>query len=427
MDRLFYKRVADRLINYQLFFTILVPFGTQAVIMLLSVPYAMYMRCVEKDERYTLCNFFAFRSTCASPYGCFPQFILFMQSFWCQLGNTVTGFPTPFLSVTMIGILMNFMLIFTAFFALVYLKTSFKQNHLVGCILVIVSSLVSMNVELKDGSVGSYVDSHGHKATSSPIWYLIFLAGTAPMGFANVYTQKYLQAWDQDIMYASLWGGYWQCIAAVMFFPCNWIPLPAPATAQIPSESFQFMRNAIICSMGKAPTSDPNDLLCESDGGSAFYWFAMYLLFCTSFNILGNWLMKYMSATWQTAGSVLCLDLSAMLASSPMIMGAEATPVTFEQWLGLSLAGLGLWQYSQSKEVSVIDDAIPVSADVVMDPELAMSARSHGSRRSSFFDSPLKEGLMSPSAVRDVLIMFDRPLVDAAESVPDELPPFPAA
>lgn len=397
VDRIFYKRVADRLVNYQLFFSILVPFGTQAAIMILAVPYALYMRHVEKDERYTLLNFFAYRSSCASSFGPFPQFILFMQSFYAQLGNTLTGFPTPFLGVTMIGILMNFMLVFTAFFAVVYLGTKFKSNHLAGCMLIILSSIVSCNVEMKDGSLGSYVNSHGQAALASPVWYIVFLVGTIPMGFSQVYTQKYLQLWDQDIMYASLWGGYWQCIAALMFFPCNWIPLPAPAEAQLPSQSLAYIRNGLICAMGSAPTEDPNDQLCVSDGGSAMFWFSMYLFFCTSFNVLGAWLMKYMSATWSTAGSVLCLDLSAMMSSMRWIMGPEARPMTLEQILGLALACCGMWQYSSAAEET---DYAPEQEALAASTNLEASFKSKASLLSSLFNSPQRgaaAGLLSPA------------------------------
>merc|ERR1719478_892629 len=195
-------------------------------------------------------------------------------------------------------------------------------------------------------------------------------------------------------MYATLWGGWWQCIAAIMFFPCNWIPLPDPAEVQLPSQSLTFIRNGILCTLGQAPTSDPNDQLCVSDGSSALYWFAMYLLFCTSFNVLGAWLMKYMSATWSTAGSVLCLDLSAMLSSVRCIMGPEARPMTLEQVLGLALACLGMWQYS-----AVAEETRYVGAEA---EELAASGLVRkSSGLSSFFNSPQRgaaAGLLSPNA-----------------------------
>merc|ERR1719353_1956339 len=120
--------------------------------------------------------------------------------------------------------------------------------------LVILSSLASCNVEMLDGTFGSYVNSHGVV------------------------------------------------------------------------ESASFLQNAALCLLGYAPSEDPRDQLCVADG-TALLWFGLYITCCTAFNVLGCWLMKSMSATWCTVGSVLCLYLTAVFASSELLMGPEARPI----------------------------------------------------------------------------------------------------
>lgn len=353
VDRVFFKRVNDRLANYQLFFaSFLFPIGLQLVQMLLTVGYVWYFRYYKGDLRYSLWNFCKFHSPLACRYGAFSQLILFYQSVWGQLGNAITALPTAFLNITTVGLLLNFGVITTAFFARFYLGTRFRPCHYLGCALIIASSLVAINRELASGTLGQYVDANGETAQASGLWYVIFLIGVVPMGFANVYNQKYLQEDDLDIMYASYWGGIWQILAGFLFFPCNWIPLPSPATSQAPSDSLNYIWNGCLCTVGIAPSQAPLDLVCEAQGGSPAVWFAVYLLCTMSFNVLLNWLTKYMSATWANIGSVLCLDLSAVLSMSRFLMGSEARDVTLEQYLALVLAALAMAVYTVEPEVA---------------------------------------------------------------------------
>jgi len=76
----------------------------------------------------------------------------------------------------------------------------------------------------------------------------------------------------------------------------------------------------------------------------------VYLLFNVSFNVLLLWLTKRMSATWATIATVLCLDLTCLFSMSPVLLGDEAQPVTFQQYLGLILAGVAMWTYNLRPE-----------------------------------------------------------------------------
>jgi len=363
VDRVFFKRVNDRLANYQLFFAaLLFPIGIQLTQFLLTVAYIWYYRYYLGDKRYSMWNFMKWSSPLACRNGAFPQRILFYQSVVGQIGNAVTALPTAFLNITTVGLLLNFGVITTAFFARFYLGTRFSACHYLGCALIIASSLVAINRELADGTLGTYVDAEGGVQQASGLWYVIFLIGVVPMGFANVYNQKYLQEDDLDIVYASWWGGMWQIVAGVMFFPVNWIPLPSPATAQAPGDTLTYLYNGCLCTFGIAPTSDPLDLVCAAGGGSPAMWFLVYLCCTMTFNVLLNWLTKYMSATWANIGSVLCLDLSAILSMSPLLMGSEARPVTLEQYLALFLAGIAMAVYTLQGELQ--------PAPKVIDPPL---------------------------------------------------------
>jgi len=355
VDRVFFKRVNDRLANYQLFFAaLLFPIGIQFTQLILTVCYVCYHRYYVGDTRYSLWNFMRWSSPLACRNGAFSQRILFLQSVVGQLGNAITSLPTPFLNITTVGLLLNFGVITTAFFARFYLGTKFAACHYLGCCLIIASSLVAINRELATGTLGTYVDAEGEVAQASGLWYIIFLVGVLPMGFANVYNQKYLQEDDLDIMYASWWGGLWQIVAGVLFFPMNWVPLPAPATAQAPGDTLAYLYNGCLCTFGIAPSSDPMDLACAVGDGSPAVWFGIYLACTMCFNVLLNWLTKYMSATWANIGSVLCLDLSAVLSMSTLFMGREARDMTLEQYLALFLAGIAMAVYTLQPETNKV-------------------------------------------------------------------------
>lgn len=351
VDRVFFKRVNDRLANYQLYFvSLLFPIGIQLMQTVLTIAYVWYYRYSKGDLRYSLYQFMRWSSPLACNKGSFPQLILFYQSFIGQIGNGITSLPTAFLNITTVGLLLNFGVISTAFFARVYLGTKFSACHYLACLLIIASSLVAINTELASGTLGMYVDAAGHQQQASGLWYVIFLIGVVPMGFSNVYNQKFLQEDDLDIVYASFWGGWWQIVAGLALFPMNWIPLPSPATQQDPRDTMTYLYHGMQCTIGIVPTDSPLDQVCAAAGGSPAVWFGVYLLCTMSFNVLLNWLTKYMSATWANIASVLCLDLSALLGMSTLLMGSEARDVTLEQYLALLLAGIAMAVYTLNDE-----------------------------------------------------------------------------
>lgn len=232
------------------------------------------------------------------------------------------------------------------------------------------------------------------------------------MGFANVYNQKYLQETDLDVVWSSYWGGWWQLLAGFLFFPINWMPLPAPATYQAPGDTLSYLWNGVQCTLGIPPSMDPMDQVCDAGGGSAAVWFAAYLCCTMTFNVLLCWLTKYMSATWATIGSVLCLDISALLSMSPLLMGAEARTVTMEQYLGLSIAGVAMVVYNFSDEetpTSIVaygaggDLERPLAGSEIEDVENRVSAVARA-RADSRADSSKGMGLVEKKDLDEQLL-----------------------
>lgn len=415
MDRVFNKRVADRMADYQLMYVnVFWPAGVQLMTILMVGMYVGYQRWQRGDKRYGLSFFFPGASI-ATARGPYPQWRLSLFSFWDQLNAVITGLPSPFLDATSQAILSNLVVVWTVLISLGYLGTRYAQEHYIGCILILVAGLVCVIVELQTGNppLGQYRTPSGSVAIASSSWYVLYVIGTVPAGISNCYKQKCLKSVDLEVMYATLCSGYWQIVWGFLMFPLNWIPLPSPAPRYSPAGTDAYLSDAWTCFLGgrpagwappepagptaqctlhtnvTMPSADTCDLsyaplpvpacpcecaarpekpsrssararLCvemapraadRSAGGSAAVWFVVYLLFNVTFNVLLLWLTKRMSATWATIATVLCLDLTSLFSMSSALMGDEATPVTAEQYVGLGIAGIAMWVYSLAPEL----------------------------------------------------------------------------
>lgn len=355
IDRVFNKRVLDRMLNYNLMVTNLIwPIGVQIMTAGVALGWIIYKR-KQGDMRYG-CTFFSPWSSIASAKGPYSQFRLALFSFWDQLNAAITTLPTPFLSQTLIGLLSNMGLVYTVIISYFYLGTRYAQAHYIGCILIVISGFVALTVELQTGHppVGEYKDSKGQMHSSSFIWIVIYLIGVIPVGISNAYKQKCLKSVDLEIVYASFWSGMWQIIWGFLMYPINWVPLPDPAPKNVAKNTLPYIRDTFTCFIGTAPDpNNKNDQKCEASGGSALQWFMMYLLFNVSFNVLLLWLSKRMSSTWATVATVLCLDIASLVSMSKTLQGDEAVMVTVEQYFGLIIAGVAMWVYNLEPEVDV--------------------------------------------------------------------------
>jgi len=336
--------------NYQLMYmNVLWPVGVQLMTIVIT---AVYVRR-RKNEGYPEYNykFFLPGWSGASKSGLVVnQITLGLFSFWDQVNAVFTSLPGPYISITIQSILTNLNVVWTVVISIIYLSSRYTQTHYIGCILIVFSGIISMLVELQTGEgLGTYITATGDVKTTSEMWYIIFILGTVPAGISNCYKEKVLKNFDLEIMYASLWSGYWQILWGLIMFPINWIPMPDPAVRQYPSDTLAYMNNTLTCFFGVAPT-EADKSSCEAEGGTAAYWFLWYLLFNCLFNILMLYLTKKMSATWATIGTVLCLDLTSVFGGVRFFMGSETQSVTLEQWVGLGVAGVGFWCYCLENE-----------------------------------------------------------------------------
>jgi len=329
---------------------VLWPIGIQVITIIMVIGYIVYKRKVEKDDRYDW-RFLLPGSVMASGTGAVAMWRLGMFSIFDQLNAALTSLPAPFIDITSQNIMNNMVIVWTVLISMWYIGTRYSQVHFIGSLLIVMSGVASVTVEVQTNQgIGQYKSATGQTEESSPLWYFIFLIGTVPAGISNCYKQKTLQSLDLEVMYATLWSGFFQIIWGFMFFPINWVPLPNLDT-NYPSQTGQYFADGWTCFMGHSPIPNDPTNVCTSSGGSAAVWFLVYLMFNITFNVLFLWLTKRMSATWAAIATVLCQDLSSLFSMSSVLMGNEAQPVTFEQYVGLIIAAIAMWVYNLEKEV----------------------------------------------------------------------------
>ena len=157
------------------------PIGVQLMTYIMVAGYVCYMRYSEKDLRYDW-RFFLPGASLASALGAIPMWKFGMFSIFDQLNASLTNLPSPFINLTSQSILTNFGLVWTVLFSVLFLGTRFAQEHYIGCIMVVLSGLVAVTVEVQTGDppLGRYKTATGEWASSSPLWYAIYIVGTVP-------------------------------------------------------------------------------------------------------------------------------------------------------------------------------------------------------------------------------------------------------
>ena len=330
--------------------TAVLQIGIQIGTLAIAAIYVLFKRYVNGKKEYGW-GFFWPRGRIASAKGPYPQWKLATFSIGDQLNASITGLANPFLSVTIQGILTNFAILWTALFSAIFLGARYHQTHFIGCVLVVASSLVAVACLIQSGDIGTYVGPDSQVYTSSALWYVIYIIGTVPNGFSNVWKQHCLKSVDLEIMFATTWSGMWQVLWGILFFPMQWIPLPPPAEVTTPKELPSYLADSVTCFFGTSPSDSQLDQACEAQGGSAALWFMVYVIFNLFFNVLLLWLTKRMSALWASIATVLCLDLASLFSMSPALMGDEATLLSFSDYLGLVVAGIAMWAYCLMPEM----------------------------------------------------------------------------
>ena len=100
LDRVFNKRVQDRMVNYQLMYiNVFWPIGVQLMTIILCMCYVLQQnRAHPGTYDYT---FFLPNSKFVSKNGAYPQWRLGLFSFWDELNAVGTSLPGPYISLTL--------------------------------------------------------------------------------------------------------------------------------------------------------------------------------------------------------------------------------------------------------------------------------------------------------------------------------------
>jgi len=360
-DRVFQKRVSNALLNpsYNLIlWNIIWPFAIQIVTLAYMIPYVFILRR-SGQEQYTW-RFFLPGNPAASSMGAVPLLQLALFSLGDQINAGMQGPPGAFISQTMQSVMTNTNVFWVALFSFVFLKTRYKQVHIIGCILVMLSILVGLSTKIsanlctpegmaRDECLTSYMGNDGdyHMLTGGAafLWYAVFLIAVLPSAAGSVYKQYVLQGADVDIIYATWWSGNFQVLWGWLCVPMLWIQLPGQDLP--PGQTFVALRDTLSCMLGNVP--HPGDESCATSP-APMAWFGVYLFFNMSFNVLMLWLTKHLSAAWTTVATVLCLDLTNILGTLPFLAGGGAQGMSLNDWLATLLASLALWVYNMEPE-----------------------------------------------------------------------------
>jgi hypothetical protein len=366
MDRIFLKRVNDYMVNYNfVLMSLFWPISMGILTFFVMIGYVSFRRWQTKDKRFGW-RWFMPGSTAATAAGtAVAMWKLSLLSFFDQLNASIQAPAQAYLSQPIQSLLSNMALIWTVGLAFWWLGTRFRQVHYIGCLLIIISVLVGIADKLENsdcseaglaagdcfnsykGATGSYV----LLATGAAIlWWTIYILGTVPLAVGNVYKQWLLKAGDMDIWYATFWAQEWQVVWGLLFFPLGWIPYPDQKVYS-PADTGSLIADSWSCFVGNVPNpNDPLDQACAADGGPAIMWFAVYMFFNLSFNLLFYYLTKRMSAVWATIATTLCLDLTNIFSQFDFLMGSGAELMSFSMWLGTIIASIALWVYNLEKE-----------------------------------------------------------------------------
>lgn len=369
-DRAFLYRVQKFLQRpaYNLILSnILWPISIQLMTVVMLLSYILFQRA-QGETQYSW-RFFLPGNSAASVMGAVPIYQLALFSIGDQINAAMSAPPSPYVTLPMQSIMTNFVLVWMLVLAFLWLRTRFRQVHLIGCLLIIVSVVVGVSNKLEGNDCSpegvqegkclkAFKTSAGEfkelTVTAMALWYGIFALSTVPSAVSNCYKQKVLKGMDVDVVYATWWSGNFQVLWGLLLFWVNWIPLPDEEVAP-PSATLQQIGDTWRCFVGEVP-QPPGDDSCAAPDGPAGKWFVVYLCFNLTFNICLLWLTKRMSAVWAQIATTLCLDLTNVFSQSRFLVGDSAQPMSLSEWLGTVIATLALWTYNVMPEVQDGDD-----------------------------------------------------------------------
>eukprot|EP01065_Artemidia_motanka_P040340 TRINITY_DN502_c0_g1_i1.p1 TRINITY_DN502_c0_g1~~TRINITY_DN502_c0_g1_i1.p1 ORF type:complete len:478 (+),score=155.98 TRINITY_DN502_c0_g1_i1:50-1435(+) len=353
LDRAFLNRTLKLMGKYGTTLTNLYwPLCVQLMNCFMVGGFFLYKRYHERDPKYTW-SWLSPVNPNASSIGRVPWHWLAIFSLWDQLNAAIQTVSQQYIPAPLQTPLNNTNTLFTALIAYFYLGSRFKQVHYAGCVLIALACFTGVVVELQNHTLPQPTDSKGHSvsiATSTLImYYVIYVGGVIPVGISNCYKQKKLKSVDLDIMWAQFWSGWWQVLWGMVSYTINWIPYPVPGGHNdgSPKTLGSDISDAWTCFTGENPV--PSVTTCDAE--PAWVWFAVYLGFNLTYNLLFLWLTKYLSATWASLGNVVCGNLYAVFNQWKLVGGDGYRTMTLEDWLALTYSTVAMWVYNVEDEV----------------------------------------------------------------------------
>eukprot|EP00928_Gymnodinium_smaydae_P039381 TRINITY_DN26917_c0_g1_i2.p1 TRINITY_DN26917_c0_g1~~TRINITY_DN26917_c0_g1_i2.p1 ORF type:complete len:490 (-),score=67.69 TRINITY_DN26917_c0_g1_i2:6-1475(-) len=395
LDRVFLYRVQKVMARHTaVLMSLYWPPMVQCMCFFVCLTYVLKKRFVDGDSRFGLA-WFSPLNPLASTQGVVPMIWVAQFSFWDQLNAVLSAPPSPFIPLVLQTPLNNTVVMWTALIAFFYLHTRFKSVHYAGICLILAACFSGIVVELQgppdvvcsglraasdallmlDAGLVSdqalaaieegtkdcvrglppYTDARGNVVYvplhTLAIMYGLYLFAVLPVAFVNCYKQKKLKQVNLDVMWSFFWAGMWQVVWGIGMYPLNWLPYPTPDgyNQRSPATLFQDLSDSWTCFLGSNPS--PLDTTCSSE--PAYVWFVVYLLFNVFYNLLFLWLIKRLSGTWASIGSILCGNLCGIFGQYAIFAGDSATPLSMEQWLALVLSSLAMWVYNVEDETDV--------------------------------------------------------------------------
>merc|ERR1712137_1504213 len=93
-------------------------------------------------------RFFLPGNAAASRMGPVPLYQFALLLLGDQLSEALSSPSYPFISQTMLSVMTNTKIIWTAVLAFIFLQTRFRQVHVLGCILIVLSVIVGLSNKL---------------------------------------------------------------------------------------------------------------------------------------------------------------------------------------------------------------------------------------------------------------------------------------
>mmetsp|Transcript_21521 Transcript_21521/g.50619 ORF Transcript_21521/g.50619 Transcript_21521/m.50619 type:complete len:473 (+) Transcript_21521:2-1420(+) len=248
------------------------------------------------------------------------------------LNGLLMVFSNPHVPGTMQALFLQFVMPFTLFFSVVYLKLHFRIGHYCGAALI----LVGLAVELTPSLIGG-----GQQG--SMFWSLVYIGSQVPLAFGAVYQEKAFSKAKVNVAHLMAWASLGQFFFVLFCIPLNFIP----KFGNVPPDEFgHHIHDAALCLANKL------------DGSPTCSNAALGLFLCVLSMLLANVfqavVVKYGSAALCVVIQTLVTPVSTLAFTMPWLMGDDTEKMSAWTWAALAVLMLGicLYRYVDLKHIA---------------------------------------------------------------------------